>query len=383
MRSIAKERSRTGLVLQRAGDEFARRFMRHCRTVHAALCERFEPAIAKSSVVKGSEIPEELSAGILAQEWHWYCWHAKNYKNGTVTPFFYEVMVSLSQIDDAMPGSAAEFVRRIASIASGFKNQADYDQLQQTLAEIHVLVRLVGHRWPSGTTIANAAAVGARAPDVEALVRTPGLEVAVEVKSPRIREWRNKMGEGIEVVARTMPLGSVEIATYPKDNAVKDAVASSDVKFHSLRAAHPDLLGILVLVWDGLMYEPISALLNPGSGLFTPNTFDPKKRTFDDVDAVLIVPHLSGLIAGPGNRDFRFADGTFQWPCKPVPPFVINPRSQRAAKVAEVLRDVFCAEDQATLDGPHYSASDLVIWIDPVKPNPANAEAQREDTPPA
>jgi hypothetical protein len=282
-----------------------------------------------------------------------------------------------------VPGTAAEFVRRIATIASGNRNQADYDQLQQTLAEIHVLLRVVAHPWPSGTTIANAAAIGAGAPDVEALVRTEGLDLAVEVKSPRIREWRNKMGAGIEAVGRAMPLGTLEIDTYPKDNAVKDAVASADFKFHSLRVAHADLLGILVLVWDGLMYEPISALLNAASGLFTANTFDPEKRTFDDVDAVLIVPHLSDLIEGPGNRQFRFANGTFQWPCQPVPPFVINPRSPRSAKVAEVLRDVFCAEDQATLDGAHYSASDFVIWIDPAKPQPPNAEAKREDAPPA
>jgi hypothetical protein len=253
-------------------------------------------------------------------------------------------------------------------IATRSADQADYDQLQQALAEIHVLLRIVAHPWARGTTIANAAAIGAGAPDVEALVRTAGLELAVEVKSPRIREWRNKMGTGIEAVGRAMPLGKLEIDTYPKDNAVKDAVASADVKFHSLRAAHPDLVGVLVLIWDGLMYQPISALLNPGSGLFTPSTFDPEKRTFDDVDAVLIVPHLSSLIEGPGNREFRFACGTFQWPCKPVPPFVVNPRSPRAAKVADVLRDVFCAEDQATLDGAHYSASDFVIWIDPSRP---------------
>lgn len=331
------------------------------------LFEVSKPRIANSCAVQGSQILDTLSDGILAHEWHWYCWHAKNYKNGTTTPFFYELMVSLSRIDAEMPGSAVEFVRRISTIANGNRNQADYDQLQQVLAEIHVLLRLAAHRWPRGTTIVNAAAIGAGAPDVEALVRTPELDIAVEVKSPRIREWRNAMGTGIEAVGRAMPLGSLEIDTYPKDNAVKDGVASADIKFRSLRRAHPALLGILVLVWDELMYQPISALLNPGSGLFTANTFDPQKRTFDDVDAVLIVPHLTALIEGPGNRQFPFADGTFQWPCEPVPPFIINPESPRAATAAAVLRDVFCAKDQATLKGSHYSANDLVFWMDPSK----------------
>jgi len=314
--------------------------------------------------MQGSQILDALSRGILAQKWHWYCWHAQNYNNGTVTAFFNELMGSLSRIDIAMPGSADLFARRITSIASGFKNQSDYDQLQQILAEIHVLLKLVAYPWPDGTTIDYAAAIAAGAPDVEALVRAPGLDLAVEVKSPRIREWRNKMGAGIEAVGRATPLGSLEITTFPKDNAVKDAIASADVKFRSLRGSHPDLLGVLVLIWDGLMYEPISALLNPGSGLFTSNSFDPEMRTFDSVDAALIVPHLSALIEGPGNRDFRFTEGTFQWASTPVPPFVTNPASPRFAKVADMLRVLFGAEDQAALDGPHYSATDLVIWID-------------------
>ena len=62
------------------------------------------------------------------------------------------------------------------------------------------------------------------------------------------------------------------------------------------------------------MNEPIAALLNPASGLFTANTLDREKKTFAEVDAVVILPHAHQLVEGPGNRYFTDGDSTFCTP---------------------------------------------------------------------
>ena len=49
-------------------------------------------------------------------------------------------------------------------------------------------------------------------------------------------------------------------------------------KCSMVRQEHPNVAGILVVIWDHLMNEPIAALLNPASGLFTANTFDRERE---------------------------------------------------------------------------------------------------------
>lgn len=309
---------------------------------------------------------ESLSDAILARKWHWYGWHAENFKHGSVTQFFAELMMALTVIDDAMPGSARAYVDRIASIADEDRNQAHYDQLQQILSELDVLQYTVARPWPKDTEFFYEPAVVAGGVNPEAIVRTGSFDLGIEVKAPRIREWRNAMPLGVQAVGRAVPQGAIQYDTLPRDNPVKDAVAGADRKFRSLRAKYPDLLGVMVLVWDGFMNEPISALANPGSGLFTVNTFDPEKRTFTDLDAVLVLPHLSQHIEGPGNRNFQGVAGTFHWPRFPVLPYLINPASPRASRIGAVIEATYNAEDQRGLRllGSEYGETDFVFWID-------------------
>lgn len=326
----------------------------------------------------GFELLDALSAGVMSRDWHWYAWHAEHYQNGNVTAFFGELMLALTFIEGFLPGSAEQYVQRIISIGGRNRNQADYDQLCQVLAEIDVLQRTGVHSWPDGTTYEFEPSVTAGGANPEAVFRAPEYTLGIEVKAPRIREWRNAMGLGWQAVSRAIPRETLDYSTLPRDNAIKDAVISSDTKYRALRAKEPHILGVMVLVWDYLMNEPISALVNPASGLFTPNTFDVEKRTFPDLDAVLIVPHLGQLIEGPGNRNFVDARGTFHWPKFPVIPYVINPNSSRRDRVGEVLHAIFNAEDQRGLRyiGAEYGESDVVLWVDP------RAGGAADDTPP-
>jgi len=95
-------------------------------------------------------------------------------------------------------------------------------------------------------------------------------------------------------------------ATLPRDNPVKDFLASANAKFAAFRQADPAFVGVLFIVWDDYVNEPIGALLNPASGLLTPNSFDRDEngepRAYQSVDAVVVLRHQVQLQEGMANR---------------------------------------------------------------------------------
>jgi len=234
------------------------------------------------------------------------------------------------------------------------------------LAEIDVLHYQCCCPWPEGTTFEHEPRSAAGSPNPEALICAPELSLGIEVKSPNIRRHRNDLSAGWQAVSRALNPKKFEFTGLPRDNAVKDAIAGANEKFRSLRSTGRAFIGVLALVWDNMMHEPISAIINPASGLFTPNTFDPEKRTFDRVDAVVIVPHLHQLIEGPGNR--KFIDGTtFEWRTAdefPFRPYIVNPASLRGQQGARAAEGIFGAHDHCVLHGAEYSPADSILWID-------------------
>jgi hypothetical protein len=270
---------------------------------------------------------------------------------------------ALALIDGRMPGSAVRIIDRIGSIAGENRNQNNYDQLYQVLGEIDVLQRVCALPWDNDAMFEYEPVVAAGGSNPEIIVASRGRVSAIEVKAPVLRHYRNNMRPGWQATARIYDPGNVEIATLPRDNPIKDALVSADRKFADLRTKRPDSVCILIIVWDELMNEPIASLVHPASGLFTPNTFDPEKRAFADIDAVLILPHARQLIEGPGNRRFVDGNATFAWVEFPFRPYILNPNSSRPDVVAE-LQEVFEADDQRGLLGAEYNAPDAVLWID-------------------
>ena len=311
--------------------------------------------------MNGGEILGRLVDIIYERQWHWYCWHASEYGRGRLTPFFLELMTALSLIDQRMPGSASEIVERIGSLGGDNRNQGQYDQLYQILAEVQVLRQVCAFDWGDDAVFEYEASIAPHRRSPELIIACGGRTLAVEVKAPVIRDYRNEMGEGWQATARGFDPKVHDIVTLPRDNPIKDALESADRKFSTVRQEHPNVAGILVVIWDHLMNEPIAALLNPASGLFTANTFDREKRTFAEVDAVVILPHAHQLVEGPGNRYFTDGDSTFCWPEYPIKPYILNPNSGRDP--VSVLEGVFGAQDQRNLIGPEYNASDVVLWI--------------------
>jgi hypothetical protein len=82
----------------------------------------------------------------------------------------------------------------------------------------------------------------------------------------------------------------------PRDNPVKDFLVSAEAKFASFYGEKP-VFGILVIVWNDFIFEPITSLVHEASkGLLTPETFarnaDGTPTTFPHVNSVFLVRHL-------------------------------------------------------------------------------------------
>lgn len=112
--------------------------------------------------------------------------------------------------------------------------------------------------------------------------RRPELSVEVsesrylfEVKAPSLLEHiRNRSMPNIQIPAhgvfqpdrleRVTGNGSIVL---PRDNPIKDFLISAEEKFTDFDRVSG--CNILVIVWDYFIYEPLSALVHPLSGLLT------------------------------------------------------------------------------------------------------------------
>src|SRR5690606_31386323 len=102
--------------------------------------------------------------------------------------------------------------------------------------------------------------------------QTREVKYAVEVKTPRLIAHRNTMATKSWQLSARIPLKDilpVDQTTLPRDNPVKDFLESASAKFAEYKTCNPSAYRILTIVWDDYIYEPVTALLHPESGLLT------------------------------------------------------------------------------------------------------------------
>ena len=163
-------------------------------------------------------------------------------------------------------------------------------------------------------------------------------------------------------------LAATRTTTLPRDNPVKDFLISADVKFSPFRAANEAFRGVLVVVWDDFIYEPISSLLHPTAGLFTEKSFyrseDDRPIMFPSVDAVLIIRHLHQFIRA--CRDEPFIDScswTFDYGHYDQFPFkAYIPNGTGKELSANHLKFLQGRVPDQTL-GAEYTPKDMVWWF--------------------
>jgi hypothetical protein len=326
--------------------------------------------------VTRDELFDRLHAG-LTKRWHFYRWHVGNYGIGNPVPFVDALLDALMAVDAVMPGYAGRMADSIIQIGGRERNFDDYEQLLQVLAEIHVAAHVARAPWPTGTTFADEPVAPGSARNPELVVSTPNLRLGVEVKAPCLLDHEGKRKDrpiqaagrifDLDVLARLA--GGKDRITLPRDNPVKDFLVSADAKFASFREQDDNFRGLLVIVWDDYVYEPLTALLHPGSGLLTDNSFakdDEGPLRYPNLDAIVVLSHLHplrhALAEEPPGVPFVMSHRAFDWRLDPARPaaLIMPPDGHGLPDDVVGLLDLVPLEK---LEGAEYRPSDMIQWI--------------------
>jgi hypothetical protein len=275
-------------------------------------------------------------------------------------------------LENIIPGSGKDYLDKLAAINGKPHETQHYDQLMQLLAELMVVHKTATFDWNDNPKFEYEPTKGSSGKNPEITVTTDSLEIGVEVKAPEFSKKHNERAEkSQQLPARSIILGTIkkEDTMLPRDNPVKDFLISANEKFEEFKKANPDFYSVLVIVWDDFIYEPISALTSPQSGLFTENSFakdkQDKRMTFPNVDCVIITRQL--LPIKQGTRDELLAYYS-QHPLDygragefPFKVYILNPESK--LPIPEQVIDCFQALIPDPNLGAEYLPIDLINWF--------------------
>lgn len=229
----------------------------------------------------------------MFQRWHWLRW---NFEQPTETPFARLTLDALLRCDARMPGYADAMLTTLESISGREKNLDDYERIKQWLGELVVVLHFVDWDWPLPVTFEREPAAPGSGRNPEMVVSSETWRFGIEVKTPDLRLLGRggRQGQPWQLLTR-MP-GGRDLpggVTLPRDTPIKDFLHSAQDKFAGFHAADDRFYGVLFIVWEDFINEPISALLGHPSGLFTRGSFDRtpagEPHTYPNVDAVVLL----------------------------------------------------------------------------------------------
>lgn len=250
----------------------------------------------------------------IFRRWHWFRYHFECQLRGKEHPFAASLLDALVDVDNVMPGFASAMLDAVADISGIERYRPHYEQLLQRLAEVLVLRQLVAYRWDGRVTFEREPRATRAGSNPEILLTGPAWSAAVEVKAPSLLQHAEQRSANPWQLTARLPDALQMLpgdparneVTWPRDNPVKDFLTSADSKFAALRQRSPDVVGLLVVVWDDFVNEPLSALLAPSSGLLTDQSFardaEGRRRRFEHVDGVVLVRHLHQFQRAAGDQ---------------------------------------------------------------------------------
>ena len=308
-------------------------------------------------------IPREYSCHMLS-------FFSDNMARGRDLPFVSALIEALNKVDSIVPGYANMMLSRIAGIDNTGESQ--YETILSILAEIYVTVGIcqkadVENGIPQFT---HEPTVGQQKnPEFE--VRVSGQWCAIEVKTPRlIQHRRRQASNNWQVNARLpshlIPDGSV---TLPRDNPVKDFLLSAEQKFVAYESYRPDSIRVLAIIWDDFCNEPISALMNPTSGLLTTGSFNS-----DDQGNAVRYPHIDGVLVIRHQHQLKRAtqckpliDGiahAFQYHHNGFPPKAFI-ECHGGRMLSPDLMSALNARPIVDCHGAEFHPSEIIMWFNP------------------
>src|SRR5262245_693099 len=185
---------------------------------------------------------DELLGHFLSRiftRWTWWQWHFEAVMRGEPVRFVDALFDALLEIDAVIPGYAARTADALLDIAGPEKHEPHYEQILQRLAEVYIVGQLVRANWPWPVSFEDEPTAAGSARNPELVVRGPGMFIGIEVKAPALlTHARTRAERPIQSGGRVLPAGRLEeIAggasrvTLPRDNPVKDFLASANDKF--------------------------------------------------------------------------------------------------------------------------------------------------------
>ena len=318
----------------------------------------------------------------IFKHWHYFTFHFQFLQAGGEHRMVKSILDACLDVERQIPGFASAMIDALADIGGKEKHEPHYEQLLQRLAELLVIRQIAVWPWSKPVKFQWEPTAGASKKNPEISISSEGWVIGVEVKAPSLlRHNRLRASNDTQVSSRMF--GKDEIRrltgaeggiTAPRDNPLKDFLVSADAKFAGFRIKDLNFFGVLVVVWDDYVYEPISALIHEASGLFTEKSFtrdaagQPLK--FRNVDAVVIIRHLHQFSRAAGDQplgdDFELPLDYGHKRQFPFKTYIQNPHGQMPP--AEIL-DCLQAVPQADLVGAEYHPSDLIWWINTRDPS--------------
>lgn len=314
------------------------------------------------------------NSGIF-RHWHWFNWHFRHVLKGVPNQLADSIIKACLVCEGRIPGYAERTISMIAGIGGREKHLPDWEQLLQVLAELLVVSHVLALDWEEATTFESEPSVEKRGKNPEILVRNERITLAVEVKAPALfSHQRNRAANPEQIAARFASqdqikalLADPEKTTFPRDNPVKDFLVSADLKFEQFRE-EKNFVGVLAIVWDDFIYEPLSSLLHPESGLLTGSSYykdaEGKPVEFSSVGAVVIIRQLHQIVRA--CCDEQLADG-LESPLQYRIPHGFPPKVLVANAVPtpglQQLEEIFEAVAPDPKMGAEYTPKELIWWL--------------------
>lgn len=325
------------------------------------------------------ELAQLFRDSAIFSDWHWFRYHFSHELYGYGHPLAAGIISCALECESRMAGYAEALVERIASISGREMHLPDWEQLLAVLAELHVVAQIARWSWPEDALFVQEPTAPGSDKNPELAVTTGGKTYGYEVKAPSLfahaearRTNDNQVASRFADRATLAKLsGDNQVGTWPRDNPVKDFLISSEEKFQPFQNSYENFTGILIICWDDFIYEPISALTHPTSGLLTSNSFyrdnNNEAVRFPSVDGVVVLRHLHQL--GRACQDKPPGDGLFgPFDYGPAGAFPWKSLHQNPAGTDVPPEAVEClhAVPPSGEMGTEYFPKEYIMWLNPV-----------------
>lgn len=250
------------------------------------------------------ELIEYILKSDIFNKWHWFSYHFKFYEHEREHNFAKSVIDACLECEKYISGFATDMIDNLSYLSGKERYEPHYEQLMQRLAEILIIKQIVTYNWPEGTSFLWEPTSESSNKNPELVIKLDNVRIGIEVKSPSLlKHERQRASSNYQLTERNHIMKEWVEKSYgkenivlPRDNVIKDFLYSANEKFAGFKKNDDNFYGILVIVWDDYIYEPITSLISQSSGLFTDKSFAKDEEDnilrFNNVEGVVLVRHI-------------------------------------------------------------------------------------------